>query len=112
MVLVELEYLHELERPRLPARDNLQKVAHETGLRFCDLLFPTIASSAPDERWPCDPFDRLMVANAKANGFASLVSAEEEIRKHSPRTVWQSPDGIKGTPAAGGAYLETPPGAK
>ena len=35
-----------------------------------------------------DPFDRLIVANAKVNGLAPLVSAEEEILKHDPRTVW------------------------
>jgi hypothetical protein len=30
----------------------------------------------------------LIVANAKANGFAWLISADEQMRKHYPRTVW------------------------
>jgi PIN domain nuclease of toxin-antitoxin system len=41
-----------------------------------------------DEKWTRDPFDRLIVANAKANGFAWLISADEHIRNHYPRAVW------------------------
>jgi PIN domain nuclease of toxin-antitoxin system len=44
------------------------------------------ASIALDEKWTRDPFDRLIVANAK--GFAWLISADEAIRKHYPRAVW------------------------
>ena len=88
MALLELEYLHELGRIKLAGRDVFQKVAHETGLRLCDLPFPLIASAALDEQWTRDPFDRLIVAHAKANGFAPLISADEEIRQHYPRTVW------------------------
>jgi PIN domain nuclease of toxin-antitoxin system len=88
MAMLELEYLYELKRIRLPARDIFQKVMHEIGLRLCDLPFPSIATAALDEKWTRDPFDRLIVANAKANGFAPLLSADEEIRKRYPRTVW------------------------
>jgi PIN domain nuclease of toxin-antitoxin system len=88
MVLLELEYLHDLKRVRLPARDIQQKVEYELGTRLCDLPFSRIANAALDEKWTSDPFDRLIVANAKANGFASLISADEIIRKHYPRTVW------------------------
>lgn len=87
-VLLELEFLYEVKRIRLRARDLFQKVAHETGLRLCALPFPSIAGAALDETWTRDPFDRLIVANAKANGFAPLISADEEIRKHYPRAVW------------------------
>jgi len=88
MVLMELEYLYEIKRSKRPARDIQRKVEHELGARLCDLPFSTIASAALDEKWTRDPFDRLIVANAKANGFAWLISADEAIRKHYPRTVW------------------------
>ena len=88
MAMLELEYLHELKRIRLSARDIFQKVTHEIGLRLCDLPFPSIAGAALDEKWTRDPFDRLIVANAKANGLAPLISADVEIRKRYPRTVW------------------------
>jgi len=88
MALLELEYLHELGRTRFPARDLLKKVSHETNLTLCEIPASTIASAALDEKWARDPFDRFIVANAKANGFAWLISADEEIARHYPRTVW------------------------
>jgi PIN domain nuclease of toxin-antitoxin system len=88
MVLIELEYLYEVNRIKLPSRDVQLKIEHEIGVRVCDLSFPLVASVVVDERWTRDPFDRIIVAQAKANGLASLVSADEEISKHYPRTIW------------------------
>ncbi len=88
MVLVELEYLYEVSRIRLSSRDVQLKIEHEIGVRVCDLPFPLVASVVIDEKWTRDPFDRVIVAQAKANGLALLVSADEEIGKHYPRTVW------------------------
>lgn len=88
MVLLELEYLYEIKRSKRPARDIQTKVEHDLGARACELPFSTVASAALDEKWTRDPFDRLIVANAKANGFAWLISADGEIAKHYPRTVW------------------------
>jgi PIN domain nuclease of toxin-antitoxin system len=88
IAFLELEYLHELGRTKFRARDLLQKVDYETNLRICNLPFSTVSDAAIDEGWTRDPFDRLIVANAKANGFAWLISADEQMRKHYPRTVW------------------------
>lgn len=88
MVLIELEYLYELNRIKLPARDIRLKIEHEIGVRVCDLSFLSVASAGLDEKWTRDPFDRMIVAQAKANGLALLVSADEEIRNHYPRTAW------------------------
>jgi PIN domain nuclease of toxin-antitoxin system len=88
MVLLELEYLYELKRIKLAARDIQRKIEHELGIRLCELPFSAIVSAAVDEKWTRDPFDRLIVANAKANGLAPLISADEAIRLHYPRTVW------------------------
>ena len=88
MAFLELEYLHELGRTKIRANDLLKKVEYETGLRLCDLPFSTISSSALDEKWARDPFDRLIVANAKANGFAWLITADEVIPKFYSRAVW------------------------
>lgn len=88
MAFLELEYLHELGKTKFNARDLFKKIEHEIDLRLCDLPMATIASAALDEKWTRDPFDRMIVANAKANGFAWLVSADETIARHYPRTVW------------------------
>jgi len=88
VVLLELELLYEIKRIKLPSRDIQRKIEAELGVRICSLPFAEIANAALDEKWTRDPFDRLIVANAKANGFAPLVSADERIAKHYPRTVW------------------------
>lgn len=88
MVAIELDNLHDLKRIALPARDVLLKLEYEAGVRVCDLSFSQIAHVALDERWTRNPFDRLIVAQAKANGWAALVSADETIAKHYARTVW------------------------
>lgn len=88
MVLIELEYLYEVNRIKLPSREVQLKIEHEIGVRVCALSFPLIANLVLDEKWTRDLFDRVIVAHAKANGLAFLVSADEEIAKHYPRTVW------------------------
>jgi len=88
MVLLELEFLFEVKRIRLGARDIFLKIEHELGVRHCNFTFSSIVSAALDEKWTRDPFDRMIVAHAKANGFANLISSDEEINQHYPRTVW------------------------
>ena len=88
MVLIELEYLYEIKRIKLPSRDVQLKIEHEIGVAVCDLSFPEIARVMISEKWTRDPFDRMIVAQAKANGFAYLLSADQEMGKNYLRTVW------------------------
>jgi PIN domain nuclease of toxin-antitoxin system len=88
MVLVELEYLYEIGRLTLPGKDILRKLEHELGLRLCDLPFADVARAALDEKWTRDAFDRVIVAQARLNGLAPLISSDQEVAEHYPRTVW------------------------
>ena len=88
MALLELEFLYEIRRTKLPSRDIQLKIEHELGVRVCGLDFSSIVATAAGEKWTRDPFDRMIVAHAKFNGFAALISADEVIAKHYPRTVW------------------------
>lgn len=88
MVLLEMEYLYEIKRLTLPAQDILRKVEHELDLRLCGLPFGEVAKAALDEKWTRDPFDRAIVAQAKVNGLAPVISADEAIARHYPRTIW------------------------
>lgn len=88
MVLIEIEYLYEIGRLTLPAQDILRKMEHEIGLRLCDLPFEDVARAALDEKWTRDAFDRVIVAQAKVKGLAPLISADERVANHYPRTVW------------------------
>ncbi len=88
MVLVELEYLHEIGRVSLSGKDILRKLEDELGVRVCDLSFADVARAALDEKWTRDAFDRIIVAQAKVNGLAPLISSDGEIAENYPRTVW------------------------
>ena len=88
MALLELEYLYEIRRILLSAEAVRLKLEHELGVIVCQLDFAAITNAALNEKWTRDPFDRLIVANAKANGLSPLISADEEIRSNYPRAVW------------------------
>lgn len=88
MVLVELELLYEIRRTKLRSREIQLKIEHELGVKVCGLDFRSIVAVALGEKWTRDPFDRMIVAHAKTNGFAPLISADEHVAEHYLRTVW------------------------
>lgn len=88
IVLIELEYLYEIGRILVSATELKLKLEHEVGTRMCDLDFLPVAEMALHEKWTRDPFDRIVVAQAKANGLSPLISADQEIRKHYRRAIW------------------------
>jgi len=88
MATFEFDILYEIRRTKMPWSDVRADLEYELGLRVCDLPFPRIIEAARKEGWTRDPFDRIIVANAKANGLAYLISADEDIRKNYQRTVW------------------------
>ena len=54
----------------------------------CTYPFAIIAEVALGESWTRDPFDRLIVSHAKANGRSALISRDEVIGANYPETVW------------------------
>jgi len=89
MVLLELEYLFELKKEtRLTAEDIQRKLELELGVRVCPLNFRAITRVAAGEKWTRDPFDRIIVAHAKANGLSPLISADRLIMQNYPRCIW------------------------
>jgi PIN domain nuclease of toxin-antitoxin system len=85
--VLEMEMLHEIGRLKPTASKLVSTLATDIGLRVCDLPFRTIVDQAIAEDWTRDPFDRLIVANAKAAG-AVLVTRDERIRGHYSRALW------------------------
>jgi PIN domain nuclease of toxin-antitoxin system len=81
IVLLELEYLHEIKRIKVPARRIVESLAAEIGLKICDTSFPDVARKALEERWTRDPFDRLILAQARLHG-ARLVTKDRLLRSH------------------------------
>ncbi len=83
----ELEVLHEVGRRKNTAKKLISALSSEIGLEICNLPFRAVVDHALAEAWTRDPFDRLIVANAKAAG-AQLVTADETILRHYSRALW------------------------
>ena len=88
MVLVELEYLREIGRSKLAAIQVAAKLEAELGVEVCDYPFSKVAYAALHEKWTRDAFDRIIVAHARANASAPLLTADEQIHKHYEQAVW------------------------
>ena len=88
MVALELEYLYELRRSKFRSLDIQIKLAEEIGLSICPLPFHLVVKAAIYEAWTTDSFDRIIVAHAKANGMAHLITSDESMKQHYPRAVW------------------------
>jgi PIN domain nuclease of toxin-antitoxin system len=85
--VLELEFLHEIGRLKPDASKVIAALVMDVGLRTCELPFHTVARFAMAEKWGHDPFDRLIVANAKARD-AVLVTRDERIRQNFSKALW------------------------
>ena len=88
MVMVELAFLREIGRSTRQPQDIVRQLREQIGLRVCDHSFMDVADTTTFESWTRDPFDRMIVAHAKANGYAPLVTADEKIRANYGRAIW------------------------
>ena len=88
MVLVELNFLYQIGRVVRTPQDLAKQLRTQIEVRVCDRSFADIGETALFETWTRDPFDLLIVAHAKANGFAPLVTADENIRAHYSKAIW------------------------
>jgi len=88
IVLLELEYLFEIKHLIKPPQVLRQQLASQIGLDVCTLAFPDVVEAALYETWTRDPFDRLIVAHAKTNACAPLITSDKKIRKHYTGSVW------------------------
>ncbi len=88
IVLLELQYLYEIKKIIQPSQLLFNQLASQIGVRLCDHPFGAVVQAALFETWTRDPFDRLIVAHAKANGYAPLITSDGDIRKHYSGSVW------------------------
>ena len=87
MVLLELENLYDIGRSKQSARDLVEGPGAEVGLRVCNYPFDLVIQHALAEKWTRDPFDRIIVAQARARK-APLITKDERIRRHYDGAVW------------------------
>ena len=87
MVTLELQYLFEIKRVTRPAADVVAFLAGAIGLVLCDLAFADVASAACAETWTRDPFDRVIVAQARMRG-EPLLTKDRIIRRRYDEAMW------------------------
>ena len=88
MVLIELEYLFEIKRIIKPPIELFLNLEALIGLRMSDHPFPAVAQTALLETWTRDPFDRIIVAQARSDGYSGLVTSDIKINENYSKTIW------------------------
>ena len=56
-------------------------------LKICELNFQRIIDISINEKWSRDPFDRIIVANAKKKKL-KLLTKDKIIRKNYKEAIW------------------------
>lgn len=87
MVALELDYMVEIGRATAPAAVVLAELQQSLGVSMSTAPFALVVRHAQPLTWTRDPFDRLIVATALADG-ADLMTADERIREHLTSAVW------------------------
>lgn len=92
IVRLELQYLYETGRAGTPAGLVVQALAREIGLQACDAAFADVIELAAEETWTRDPFDRVIVAQARLRG-APLLTKDRTIHANYGQATWDSSAG-------------------
>jgi len=87
IVYLELQYLHEIKRITCPAKEIIDNLTEKLGLMTADIPLFKLVKLASQIDWTRDPFDRLIVAEAKFEE-ALLLTKDTTIRKHYPHAIW------------------------
>ena len=87
MVLLELEYLYEIHWIVRPPLALAQQLRNQIGLEIKDAGFAAIIGTPISETWTLDPFDRIIVAHARADS-ARLITSDSKIRENYSKAIW------------------------
>ena len=90
VVKLELQYLFEVGRITVPAGTIISTIQRAAPLRMCDVPFDDVARAAMHETWTRDPFDRIIVAQARFRE-STLITKDRLIREHYERAIWARP---------------------
>ena len=87
MAFVELEFLHEIGRIDKSAHSIFRDLQRRLGLEFSDVILASVANQGAAETWTRDPFDRIIVAEARLLELP-LVTKDRNVRRRYDRAVW------------------------
>jgi len=87
IVLLELQYLHEIGRLLVAPGVLYDNLADSLALTTCDLPFGRIITESMTQTWTRDPFDRIITAHAMARD-AVLLSKDGRIQQNYSKAEW------------------------
>jgi len=87
VVLLELEYLHEIGRLVVHGGEVVEELGQRLGLAVSSMSFESVVRHAVKQTWTRDPFDRIIVGQAAATK-KRLVTRDKTIRDNYSRAVW------------------------
>jgi PIN domain nuclease of toxin-antitoxin system len=87
IVRLELQFLYEIGRVIVPANAIVADLSDRIGIRVCEKDFNAVVSQAMTFTWTRDPFDRVIVANARLNENI-LISKDQNILEHYAHARW------------------------
>ena len=86
IVKMEIEYLFEIEKIKDDADTVIGYLSRSLDLQFEKSDFLEVLEISIHEKWTRDPFDRLIVAQAKFKDYL-LISKDKKISKNYFRTI-------------------------
>jgi PIN domain nuclease of toxin-antitoxin system len=87
IVALEIQYLFETGRITIPADTILEDLDLRIGLRMDRLNFTRVVRQSLLEKWTRDPFDRLIVSQARIRQVP-LLTRDRTIRKYYENARW------------------------
>lgn len=87
MVILELQYLNEVGRFTATPEFLIDTMSAEIGLKIDEVDFQKVVEEGVSIDWTRDPFDRLIVANAKFRK-CKLVTKDQRILDNFELAVW------------------------
>ncbi|KIM08635.1 MAG: hypothetical protein KU38_09620 [Sulfurovum sp. FS08-3] len=87
MVLLELEYLHEIGRLNYNSNEIVSFLKESIGIKISSIPFEKIAIESIKHSWTRDPFDRIIVANASYED-KELLTRDRKITQYYKKSLW------------------------
>jgi PIN domain nuclease of toxin-antitoxin system len=87
MVLLEMDYLHEIGRIKLGSAAVFKYLHQQIGLQLCNKSFVDVIQTASQLSWTRDPFDRVITAQAAIDG-KRLITKDTLVLEHYEHAVW------------------------
>ena len=87
MVLLEIDYLHEIGRTTLGSEPVFKYLKERIGLQVCKKSFIDVIQTASLLSWTRDPFDRIITAQAKLDRNV-LITKDKIILENYEQAIW------------------------